>query len=450
MGPAAHRSPGPLSKGRAAETPTALHRRVTSPNRGSACSIAVVWISNTDSPFNGGVQSIGYRVWRPDCELGPDGWSPVQLITVPGAFYHSDPTVAANERGDFFISFLAAFGPHTPPDNSPTGRNDRRVYVARLSRRAMSVEPAVLATRNPFTPLHPDRPTIAVSPRGTLLVAYTEFNDQSMRLLRSEDGGATWTEAVVDGSGFGFEGQVCVPRRGHHRVYVMKIWWGAPGSGPSDARANGRFGEGVGAPTPGLGDPAIPAVHLHWSDDDGVTFRPEDVNRWPMDPILGGGFTCDARDDDVWIAGGLASDFTDAATATLHIAHFVDGGLTLAGESVPEVPANVYFTDPVIVAGLERGLDVMAYRFEIGAPVDGQFVRIHSGDGETWSAPDVLAEHLSRLGDRHGLAWLGDYVGGPHRDRPRHRNELSRARELPRARPALICKGPRRTPAPAG
>src|SRR5260221_10011385 len=126
-------------------------------------SIAVVWISNTDSPFNGGVQSIGYRVWRPDCELGPDGWSPVQLITVPGAFYHSDPTVAANERGDFFISFLAAFGPHTPPDNSPTGRNDRRVYVARLSRRAMSVEPAVLATRNPFTPLHPDRPTIAVS-----------------------------------------------------------------------------------------------------------------------------------------------------------------------------------------------------------------------------------------------------------------------------------------------
>src|SRR5260221_7100007 len=242
-------------------------------------SIAVVWISNTDSPFNGGFQSIGYRIWRPRCELGPDGWGPVQLITVPGAFYHSDPSVVANERGDFFFSFLAAFGLHTPPDNSPHGWNDRRVYVARLPRGASSVEPAMLATRNPSTPLRPDRPTTAVTPRGTLLVSYAEITDLSQRLVRSEDDGATWTESIVDGSGFGFEGQVCVPRRGGRRVYVMKIWWGASGA-PGDARAR-RPEEDGRTPMPGLGDPAVPAIHLHWSDDDGVTFRPEDVNRWP-------------------------------------------------------------------------------------------------------------------------------------------------------------------------
>lgn len=176
-------------QGNISESGLSLFEAETSVASARDGSIAAVWISNTASPFKGGFQSIGYRVWRPNCELGPDGWSPVQLIAVPGAFYHSDPSVAVNERGDFFFSFLAAFGRHTPPDNSPHGWNDRRVYVARLRRGAVSVEPAVLATRNPFTPLHPDRPTIAVTPRGTLLVAYTEFTDTSMRLLRSADNG---------------------------------------------------------------------------------------------------------------------------------------------------------------------------------------------------------------------------------------------------------------------
>src|SRR5262249_12789703 len=146
----------------------------------------------------------------------------------------------------------------------------------------------------------------------------------------------------------------------------------------------------------------------------GVTFRPLDLNRWPVDPDLLWEFlvTCDARRDDVWLTSVFGTDL-DFNGLEIRVGHFADRGLTFAGDSVPNISTQTNFMHPLVVAGLKGGLDVVTMMWDFaGTGLDGQFVRIHSNDGTHWSTPQVVADGLSIRGARHGLGWHGDYFGG--------------------------------------
>ncbi len=388
-------------------------------------SIAAVWISNTDSPANGGFQSIGYSVFRPgdgsrpgDRE-GTGRWSAPQLITVPGAFYHSDPTVTVNRRGDFFFAFLAGSGPILPPDNLPVPPDDvTRAYVAKLPRgQATALAPVQVSDPGPTDV---DKPWIEITPRGTLLVSFADFYDYANGLAhsvvsRSTDDGATWTTTVADEDPYVYLPQVCVPADGR-RVYLIDNDGGS-GMSHGDA-AVATHGKSVPhAPTPGPTPFGQPAVHLHWSDDDGATWNAGGTfNTWPVDDYATYSIpTCAAHGDDVWIAATVASteDFPPLAE-TVRVAHFVDRGSTYVSDSVPDFGGAFFYQQPLVVAGEDGQLDVLthvdtSYTVE---ETNSFFARVHAeGPGGRWGQPQVLARNLWNFGKRHGIGFQGDYWG---------------------------------------
>ena len=390
-------------------------------------SLAAVWISNTAAPHDGGFQSIGYRLFRPSCERGGHGgWGPVQLLTVPGFFYHSDPTVTVDAHGDFYFAFLAAEGPITATSGFPQPPDDAlRVFVAKLPRGASTALAPMLVSLAGYE--FDDKPWIDVTPRGAIAVSYNQSDGDLVSntvVARSSDRGATWTTSLVDDTGTGIP-QLCVPISGH-RIYLTDMVFGAGSDGHVDAQA--RLAKPRPSARPRRRASAVvagqPAIHVHWSDDDGVTWNANDVNAWPgADPNATYSIpTCAARGRDVWLAAAMAptEDFPPLSQS-VQIAHFVNGGATFDRTVFPDMGGDFFYWQPLIVAGNDGELDLLSYvnRAYFTSPLrtDGTFVRLRShGTGLTWTAPDVLATHLWDGGDRHGLGFQGDYVGAVPRD----------------------------------
>jgi hypothetical protein len=389
-------------------------------------ALAAVWISNTAAPQDGGVQSIGYRVFRPECGPGGrGGWGQVQLLTVPGFFYHSDPTVTVDAHGDFYFAFLAAEGPITAASGFPQPPDDAlRVFVAKLPRGASTALAPMLVSSAGYE--FDDKPWIDVTPRGAIAISYNQSDGDLVSntvVARSTDRGATWTTSLVDDTGTGLP-QLCVPTSGH-RVYVSDMVFGSGNDGHVDAQA--RLAKPRPRPRPRRAStvvPGQPAIHVHWSDDDGVTWTAGDVNAWPGgDPNATYSIpTCAARGRDVWLAAAMAptEDFPPLSQ-TVQLAHFVDGGATFDRVVLPDMGGDFFYWQPLVVAGDDGELDLLSYvnRAYFTSPLrtDGTFVRLRShGAGATWSAPDVLATNQWNGGERHGVGFQGDYVGAAPRD----------------------------------
>ena len=409
-------------------------------------SMVAVWVSDPEAPDTGGFQSIGYRVYRPHCEgEGRSGWGPVQLLAGPASFYNSDPSVAADDDGNFYIAFIDAEGPLViPPTTYPSYPEDQlRVYASRLRRNAKSADAPVLVSRTDYS--FNDKPWITVTPRGALVVSYYDSDIDTGRAIvaRSTDQGATWTHAVMDPSVAAFLPQVCV---GAHskRIYATDVFLGEFGDDANAhrefapivhrrlterlrARLASRHGRQTARPaapiTPGpSGDPSVPAIHLHWSDDDGVTWNESGFNQWPGDANLGFSIpTCAAFGKDVWLAQSVATtlDFPPLAQKVT-VSHFTNSGATFVADATPVLDGAHFFDQPLVVADGEGRVNVLTQTAlgYFNGTTGGRFVRARSVDrGVTFGAADVLASNIWNGGRRHGIGWLGDYVGAdPRRD----------------------------------
>ena len=415
--------------------------RITRRNDGA---MVAIWDSNVDYPGTGGMQSIGYRVFRPHCERGGgQGWGPVQLLTVPGGHYHSDPSVAVDREGDFYLSFIAVEGPiASPPSLFPSyPESIVRPYVARLRRGATTADAPVLISGpdDTFT----DKPWIAITPEGAVAVSYLGGGNGPgfpIVFARSTDHGATWQRSVPDATNNAFLPQVCIGGEGR-RIYVTDIY--APfGGGKQDGAAMtsnvtlrerpidearrsraARRGRTPTAPviTPGPLPPGVPTQHLHWSDDDGRTWS--EGNAWPIDSNNAYSITtCAVSGKDVWLTEvfGATQDFPPPSQ-TIRVGHFTDRGATFVGDTVPSFDGDPFFAQPLIVADEEGRLNLFTHTLQgyYDNSLGGRFVRLRSRDGgKTFGPTEALATDLFTGGGavRHNVGWMGDYQGGEARE----------------------------------
>ena len=411
--------------------------------RRSDGTMVAIWDSNVDYPGVGGMQSAGYRIFRPHCEKGRGrGWGPVHLLTVPGSIYNSDPSVAVDRNGDFYLSFIATEGPIvSPPSLFPSYPEDiMRPYVARLRRDAEVADAPVLISGpdDTFT----DKPWIAITPEGAVVVSYLGGGngpDFPIVVARSADHGVTWTRAIADGTNGAFLPQICVGNEGR-RIFVTDNY--APvDTGHQDGAAvmanvttrprpidearrsrAARRGRRATAPviTPGPLPPDVATQHLHWSDDDGRTWA--EGNAWPIDSNNGYSITtCAVSGKDVWLTEvfGATQDFPPPSQ-TIRVGHFTDRGATFVGDTVPSFDGDPFFDQPLIVADGEGRVNLFTHTMQgyYDNSGGGRFVRLRSRDGgKTFGPTEALATDLfTGHATRHNVGWMGDYQGGEARE----------------------------------
>ena len=214
------------------------------------------------------------------------------------------------------------------------------------------------------------------------------------------DQGATWTHAVIDPDTFAFLPQICTGA-GTKRIYATDVWAGKFNDDANmhrefaslhakdprtraRARILGRHArDGVNTPiTPGPGDPSLAAVHLHWSDDDGVTWNVDGFNKWPGDGNLAYSIpTCTAFGHDAWIGQTVAPtlDYPPPSLAVT-VSRFTDDGRTFVTDATPALDGAPFFVQPMLVADRDGRVNVLTHSmqgfyFVAGSVTGGRFVR---------------------------------------------------------------------------
>lgn len=302
-----------------------------------------------------------------------------QVLSSPGGRVASDPVLAADAAGNFYMSWVGFSVSMGQPA-------DMHVYVARAPAGTTTFGTPIEVTQNPMGQDSYDKPWILAENDGTLLVTYARVSSGGIFAATSKDLSHWDNQKIVEDGSFRNLVFPCQPESGS-RVYAVY-----------------HAGAGIG---------------LRRSDDGGRSWP--DANKSAVaamterpafeDP------TCAAAGDDVWVSYGLSHDVsTEAVSAKLYgirLAHSPDGGRSIDGRyDAHDGDAGTFFLHPYLVREAGGALDLVYYAGTGENDDMGSFRRARSTDGGKSFAPSsAVHSPLTFLGARNSHKWLGDYAG---------------------------------------
>jgi len=339
---------------------------------GSLCS---AWISI----LPGGTSEIGYVFSRD----GGATWTAPLDIGDPVGRESSDPVVASDAQGNFYVTWIAFR--RTGGGGGGGGAADFVLYVAKAPAGQNKFNAPVSVDTFPSG----DKPWITVTAAGTILVTVMERPAGTSILYahRSTNGGATWSRTEIFKSAAGSQANFvvpCAPKTG------ARVW-------ATHLTTEGASGFGQ---------------RLHWSDDDGVTW-PAASSKLFADGSSIGPATCAAKGSDVWVGYGqwtAQPADQEAPVDEYHVMH------TSNGVMLTDVVASDSATKQQLLGALAledaTGELALAYYAGDAEGATGNVRSVRSKDGgKTWGKSTAVTAPLTFTADRGSPKWLGDYIG---------------------------------------
>jgi hypothetical protein len=307
---------------------------------------------------------------------GGKTWMAPGVASPADAFGYGDPTLATASDGTIYLSFVAF-------DQSFTMG---RLHLAKAAPGATSFEPAIVisdsAQAGPY-----DKPVIAVTKTGTIVISYTDIALNQIMVARSTDG-KNFTRTQSGKSDPAPSLSMPCPSIDGGRMWV--VYRGAT------------------------------SVQLRWSDDDGATFPLANALRVSPtteadvsaeDPV------CAGKGNDVWVLYGRSHDTLDPSNFNykdyaLRLAHSSDGGATVASiVEVRDSAAAMFAMEPAIAIEPSGTLDIAYYVGNMAEDPNGSFRLARSTDGgQTFGASTAIASPVVMAQNRNALTWFGDYA----------------------------------------
>jgi hypothetical protein len=251
-------------------------------------SVAVAWMSAPGEPA-----VVGVRVSND----GGATWSGVQTVRSPGDRTASEPALAADAGGSFYLAWIGS-GP-----DGPGGIADSHLYVARAHGRGGPFGPPVEVSTQMQRGARLKRPSLAAAAEGAMVATwgFASSVGDGIGVARSVDGLA-WTEDVV------------IERIGLRATFPFTC---------SAAHGNRLWVTYLDTEA---------GVRVRASDDGGATWSPsrgatvsthdERLHIAPDMPVCAGDM------QDVTVAYGLVHDAASVASSSIVIAASSDGGRT--------------------------------------------------------------------------------------------------------------------------
>lgn len=331
-------------------------------------SVVAAWIGF----FADSTSSIGYAISRDAGET----WSAPQYIASPGGRLASNPVVAADGQGRFYLAWLGfrvASGP------------DEHVYLARLDTTATSfADPVIASDDGTSTTRDFDKPSLAIDANDNALLTWADFTSAATPALtfaRTADGTTFTRSTIASGASFGNLAYLCVDASAGPTapLYVVHLAVGATLALEKSVNQGMSFTQSL-----------VPAANVVFQDP-----------------------TCVARGSDLWVAyaSGMAapSPSTNAPGDAVFVARSTNGGGTFgAPVSVTGAAGSTLYLFPHLVGTSGGKLDLAYYQGTDGQPA--ALVRATSTDGAAWSTAKLADAGTFTL-DRTLASWLGDYLG---------------------------------------
>jgi hypothetical protein len=365
------------------QDPTGLFEGETEIAAAPDGTVGVVWIATRTT----GTQ-IGYA-------LSHDGgrqFGPVGYLETPDGLDAGDPTIVAAPDGTLHVAWLSLHYQAGAFVNT-------RIYAASAAPGATSFGAAVLASVPGDTGFH-DRPQLALTRAGTLLIAYHHAPDSTGQALglmvtRSTDGGQSWQQAVLQpataANDVFFFPFLCTPAATGSQVFAIYA--------------------GLSA--------ALPyAAYLRRSDDDGVTFGDPVSFSSSLSAPAGIRLYCVTEGQELAVSYGLSSDpnggvDTLQKTTQFLVLQSTDGGMNF-GTPVDAVDHDVapFAMHTALGRKGDGSLQVVGYAGQ-GQGDAMATLRWRTLGASGWTPSEELAGPLT-LETRRPPAtngWLGDYIG---------------------------------------
>jgi hypothetical protein len=279
--------------------------------------------------------------------------------------------------------------------------SDMQIYVSAAKPGSFQFTPPVVAS-DPATPSTTllDKPWIAVTPKGSVLVSYAQFGaDYSLITARSVDFGQTFTRAVVISdptlNTFYNLGYLCVSQE-TGRVY-------------SNYLAVQQFG-------------AQTAIKSN------LSFTDDDAQSWPAankvvvslgeSDVAFGDPTCTAKGNDVWSSYTLSKDDLAQGSEAGQKAYSIivrassTGGAQFgAAMDAADTSASPYFLLPDLKHDDGGLLDMVYYAGSMDDDPNGAFRRARFSFGASNPPSTPVFAPVILTADRAVPYWLGDYIG---------------------------------------
>jgi hypothetical protein len=299
-------------------------------------------------------------------------------VQSPGGRLASNPVVAADGQGRFFVAWLG----FRPDAAMP----DEHIYLSKLDDASNTFGAPVIASDDGTSVTRDfDKPAMTVDADDNLLLTWADFTSAASPVLtfaRSADGATFTRSTIVADPTFGNLACLCVDASAGPSAPLHVVHLGPQGT-----------------------------LTLRTSTDQGKTWT------------LGGAVTaasvvfqdptCVAHGSDLWIAyafgGAMFTPGKDSPGDAVKVVHSTDGGASFAMPvTVSDGPAGTQYLFPSVVRGASGKLEIVYYQGTDGNAAT--LTRATSTDGSAWSTAALGPAGTFTL-DLTLANWLGEYVG---------------------------------------
>jgi hypothetical protein len=304
-------------------------------------------------------------------------WAPARNMPKdPAGRSQGDPVITSDALGNIYLGWMAY-------TDSGAGSSNLSPIIAKAPAGTGEFgEPQELAK----FPKGGDKPWMAVTPKGTILMSIMEDTGPAniLHMYRSEDQGVTYTDSEV--------------YRGTQEQQANFI---VPCTSPTSTRL---YAAHLLVTSTGL------AQWLRWSEDDGATWDPGNAIKvtsrtGPQPP------SCAAQGDFAWVAYPRMNQITqqDQVADEYRVAIF--DGTRISDFRADDKSRAASMIGSVYAEQLPGTLSLTYYAGTGPDDAAGELRRVRSRDyGQTWGKAETLVSGIFFTPERGTERWLGDYV----------------------------------------